>query len=75
MNEMNEERKKELLAYAAVCFNHATSPFETMHLVKKNVTLDECGDLSFEISCLLSEEVSRESMEKAEKEFQETQED
>lgn len=71
---MNKQRLEELLAYAAACFNHMTSPFETMHLRKKNITLDECGDLSFEISNILSGYASNAAMEKAEKEFQETQE-
>jgi len=70
---MNKQRREELLAYASVCFEHATSPFETMHLVKKGVTSDECMDLTSEIGDILLCEVSSESILKATKEFMETQ--
>lgn len=82
---MDKERELELLAYAKVCFEKCTSPFETIHLVKKKVTVDEWIDLSrkiaecidgeFEISCGYKIEVYKEAIDKAEKEFAETQEE
>jgi hypothetical protein len=50
------KRMRELLAYACVCFRNMTSPFETMHLRKMNVTLDECGDLSEKIADVIEGE-------------------
>lgn len=75
----------ELLAYAKVCFDKCTNPFETMHLIKKNVTADECRDLSFKIADIIEEELHtlsavsgekydiRVMLELADKEFAETQ--
>ena len=54
---MRKERMLELLAYASICFAHATSPFETIHLAKKEVTLDECIDLSCMIANILDDNV------------------
>jgi len=54
---MRKERMLELLAYASVCFVHGTSPFEMMHLSKKNVTLDECIDLSHMIANMIEDDV------------------
>jgi hypothetical protein len=45
----------ELLAYAKACFDHCTSPFETMHLIKKQVKADECVDLSREIANIIED--------------------
>jgi len=79
---MEKKRQLELLAYAKVCFDHCTNPFELMHLVKKCVTADECRDLSSAIAdCIenyLYEEAWSEEREaalkQAEKDFAETQE-
>jgi hypothetical protein len=54
---MNAERRAELLAYASVCFGHCTSPFELMHLIKKQVKADECIDLSREIADIIDDEL------------------
>jgi hypothetical protein len=70
---MNKLRYKELLAYTSVCFLHMTSPFETTHLQKMNVTLDECGDLSEIIANELADMVPNQDLIEAEKLFQETQ--
>jgi len=65
---------RELLAYACVCFRNMTSPFETMHLQKMNVRLDECGDLSEKIANVIEGEfLSDSDIEIAEKLFEETQ--
>lgn len=52
---MSEERKLELLAYAAVCFENCTNPFEFIHLQKKKVNADECRDLSHLIAEIIDE--------------------
>jgi len=86
---MEDKRLHELLAYAKVCFDKCTSPFETMHLVKKNVTADECRELSQTIADIIEDELdyktcvtglrtatgplSKELIAQAEKEFAETQ--
>jgi hypothetical protein len=77
---MDHKRKCELLAYAKVCFERCTSPFEHVHLLKKNVTSDECRDLSHMIAETIGDELdfegtleSKEYIEQAEKEFEETQ--
>lgn len=75
---MDRKRLLELLAYAKVCFEHYTNPFETIHLVKKKVRSDECIDMSHLIGELIEDYYldcidGREAMEKAEKEFAETQ--
>ena len=70
----NDKRLRELLAYAAICFENMTSPFETMHLSKMNVTLDECGDLSESIAGFLQMYISKQELEVAEALFKETQE-
>ena len=54
---MEEERLLELLAYAKVCFEKCTSPFETIHLAKKKVTANECVELSRAIADILEDEV------------------
>lgn len=82
---MKVERLVELMAYAKVCFDHNTSPFETMHLVKKNVTSDECKELSgdvaeaieaFLVGLSMSLNASLNAIEgQAEKEFMETQQE
>jgi hypothetical protein len=82
---MDRERLLELLAYAKVCFDKCTNPFETIHLIKKKVTADECRDLSFKIAEIIREHldlfivsstsVLEQAIEKAEKEFAETQEE
>lgn len=69
----NTKRMRELLAYACVCFRNMTSPFETMHLQKMNVSLDECGDLSEEIASIIENQVSENDLSIAEKLFEETQ--
>jgi len=50
-----------------------TSPFDTIHLQKMNVRLDECGDLSEAIAGMLEEYTIKEEIETAEKLFEETQ--
>jgi len=86
---MEERRLHELLAYARVCFDKCTNPFETVHLAKKNVTADECRDLSQTIAEILEDELdfrscitalrtakgplSKELIAQAEKDFAETQ--
>jgi len=79
---MEKKRLIELLAYAKVCFEKCTSPFEVTHLDKKEVNADECRDLSFKIAELIEDEVNLLSydeeeakaiLEQAEKEFEETQ--
>lgn len=83
---MNGKRLLELLAYAKVCFDKCTNPFETMHLSKKQVTADECRDLSAEIASIIEDAMSdmfdpwvvgskevKSALENAEKEFAETQ--
>lgn len=70
---MDKLRYRKLLAYASVCFKNMTSPFETMHLQKMNVTLDECGDLSEIIANELADIVLDQDLVEAEKLFRETQ--
>jgi len=70
---MNKERLIELVAYAKVCFEHCTNPFETLHLLKKKVIAGECIDLSHFIAESLDDYVTDTAVEQAEKEFQETQ--
>jgi hypothetical protein len=70
---MDKTRYRKLLAYASVCFKHMTNPFETMHLSKMNVTLDECSDLSEVIADELAGMVFDQDLVEAEKIFQETQ--
>lgn len=55
---MNQARRMELLMYAFECFQHGTNPFETRHLSIKNVTADECKDLSENIADILFWEVN-----------------
>jgi hypothetical protein len=69
----NTKRMRELLAYACICFRNMTSPFDTIHLQKMNVRLDECGDLSEAIAGMLEEYTIKEEIETAEKLFEETQ--
>ena len=79
---MNEERKLELLAYAKVCFEKCTNPFAAIHLIKKNVTADECRELSHYIADIIEDHIyltfsvleADKILVKAEKEFMETQE-
>lgn len=52
---MKTERLLELLAYAKVCFEKCTNPFETVHLAKLKVTADECRDLSAEIASIIED--------------------
>jgi hypothetical protein len=79
---MKQERLIELLAYAKVCFDHCTNPFETTHLVKKDVRSYECRDLSHEIADIIEKELYiwftghydiKAILQQAEKEFAETQ--
>ena len=83
---MNAKRLFELLAYAKVCFDKCTNPFETMHLIKKQVTADECRDLSREIASIIERAMTDSfdpwvvnsktvevALRKAEEEFAETQ--
>lgn len=81
---MKPERLLELLAYAKVCFEKCTNPFETVHLAKLKVTVDECKDLSAEIGSIIEDEVlslvtcskrfnASVFLEQAEKRFAETQ--
>ena len=78
---MKTERLVELLAYAKVCFDKCTNPFETTHLIKKNVTADECRDLSFAIAEAIEEKIEWEVVpdkvvkiiKKAMQDFAETQ--
>jgi len=80
---MDEKRRLELLAYAKVCFEKCTNPFETTHLIKKKVTADECRYLSYLIAEVIegylgdmgmfSEELEG-VLKQAEKDFAETQE-
>jgi|GEM_PF-3229399 len=79
---MTPERRLELLAYASECFSHNTNPFDITHLVKKQVTADECLDLSDAISSVLLYDVVlhaekrdlSEILRTAEKEYNETRE-
>jgi len=77
---MNEKRKLELLAYAKVCFDNCTNPFAPTHLLKKDVSSEECGDLSQMIAEILDDYgdvyysgLWAEMIEEAEKRFKETQ--
>jgi len=79
---MKQERLIELLAYAKVCFDHCTNPFETTHLVKKDVRNYECRDLSHKIADIIEQELYtlftghydiKAILQQAEKEFAETQ--
>ncbi len=71
---MTTQREKELLAYAAVCFDNCTNPFELIHLQKQNVSLDECGDLSMNIADIIKYWLDDSKLIKLmEKEFEETQ--
>jgi hypothetical protein len=79
---MEPKRLIELLAYAKVCFDNCTSPFETTHLVKKDVRSYECRDLSREIADIIEKELYTLStghydikaiLQQAEKDFAETQ--
>jgi len=78
---MDEKRRLELLAYARVCFDNCTNPFELIHLQKKNVTAGECRDLSRDIADAIEEDLNipytreeiAQALENAEKEFDETQ--
>jgi hypothetical protein len=80
---MVKKRLLELLAYAKVCFERCTNPFELVHLRKKNVCSDECIDLSNQIASIIDEWLNEmynpkdqeEAIKQAEKEFMETQED
>lgn len=80
---MDKKRRLELLAYAKVCFDKCTSPFETVHLVKKKVNSDECRDLSSEIGDSIENYIEEYftnndvivAIKIAEKEFAETQEE
>ena len=81
---MNNKRKLELLAYAKVCFEKCTNPFEHTHLLKKKVRADECVDLSHIIAVLIEEAMYLDAersenvqylLKLAEKEFMETQEE
>lgn len=77
---MDKQRYLELLAYASVCFDRCTNPFETVHLLKKNVKASECIDLSHQIAntleleaYLLSPDEAEKAIEKAKQDFEETQ--
>lgn len=78
---MKPSRLLELLAYAKVCFDHCTTPFESTHLQKQNVKADECRDLSFKIAETVFEYIEwnfkedevEKAMEQARKQFEETQ--
>lgn len=82
---MNNERLIELLAYAEVCFEKCTNPFDLTHLRKKKVTADECKDLSHEIADIIEDTLRfltygnpdslTNLLEGAEEEFGETQEE
>ena len=54
---MKSTRRMELLIYAFECFQHGTSPFETRHLTIKDVTADECKELTEDIANILFWEV------------------
>jgi len=78
---MKQERLIELLAYSKVCFEHSTNPFETPHLVKKDVRSDECKELSHKIADIIEDYLFetgektevKSILQQAEKEFAETQ--
>jgi len=78
---VEKKRELELLAYAKVCFDKCTSPFETMHLVKKNVTSNECRELSPKIGEIIldyldwtfKDKTIEKAMAQAQKDFEETQ--
>ena len=70
---MSAERQEELIAYASVCFEHCTNPFDRTHLIKKKVSADECRDLSHFIADILNDCVTEDSLKKAEEDFKETQ--
>ncbi len=71
----NKELKRmaELLAYASVCFEHCTNPFDRVHLLKMHVTADECGALSEAIAELIADNVDHSLVWAAGKKFSETQ--
>ena len=46
-----------MLAYASICFEKCTNPFERIHLLKMKVSADECKELSSIISDILKEEI------------------
>jgi len=77
----NFDREDELLMYASVCFDYCTNPFESMHLIKKDVRAGECIDLSNNLCDIISsylaavygEESYQRAKKLAEKEFKETQ--
>jgi len=83
MNNMDKQRLLELLSYAKVCFEKCTNPFEITHLRKKNVSANECRDLSDQIGSIIDEWLyglySPEEVEtvssQAEQDFKETQEE
>lgn len=78
---METKRYLELLAYASICFDRCADPFATRHLVKKNVRADECRDLSATIANIIEQDLDttfdpeevKEAIEKAKREFAETQ--
>jgi hypothetical protein len=55
--DVKPERLLELLAYAKVCFEKCTNPFETVHLAKLKVTAEECRELSVDIASIIEDEV------------------
>lgn len=55
---MNEKRLLELLVNAIVCFERCSSPFSLSQLSKRNITANECRDLSNQIASILEEWIS-----------------
>jgi len=76
---MKQERLIELLAFAKVCFEHCTSPFAHKYLIFKNVTADECKELSAQIAIAIENDLwsrnawTDKALKKAEKEFEEAE--
>ena len=78
---MNHERLTELLAFAKVCFDKCTSPFAHKYLIFKNVTADECKELSATLAEAIENQLwsrdawSDKALKKAEEEFEEAEKD
>lgn len=76
---MKNERLVELLAFAKVCFDNCTNPFAHKYLVLKDVSSDECGELSAMIAEAIENRLwffdpwSDKALEEAKKEFEEAE--
>lgn len=81
MQGMDKKRLLELLSYAEVCFERCTNPFARIHLLKEDISADECRDLSNQIASIINEwinylyspEEQKGAKSKAEEDFLDTQ--